>query len=48
MYVCEGDPNVELGGGGRGGRSAGISSAYALLCVAIVSGDSTERKAKFF
>jgi hypothetical protein len=37
MYVVEGDPNVELGGGGRGARLPRISSAYARYCVSILA-----------
>jgi hypothetical protein len=38
MYVCQGDPNVELGGGGRGGRGSPISDAYTPHAISIVNG----------
>jgi len=38
MYVCEGDPIVYLGGGGRGGRGSPISDAYTRHALSIVNG----------
>ena len=48
MYVCQGDPNVELGGGGRGGRGFQFSEAYALRDLPIVNGSSCIKKAEIF
>jgi len=38
MYVCEGDPIVYLGGGGRGGRGSPNFDAYTLHALSIVNG----------
>ena len=38
MYVWQGDPIVDLGGGGRGGRGSPISDAYAPHALSIVNG----------
>jgi len=38
MYVCEGDPIVYLGGGGRRGRGSPISDAYTPHALSIVNG----------
>jgi len=40
MYVAPGDPNVYLGGGGRGGRGSPISDAYTPHAISIVNGSA--------
>lgn len=38
MYVWQGDPIVDLGGGGRGGRGSPIFDAHTLHALSIVNG----------
>lgn len=48
MYVCEGDPIVDLGGGGRGGRGSPISDAYTRHALSIVNGSMCRKKTEIF
>ena len=48
MYVWQGDPIVDLGGGGRGGRGSPISDAYTPHALSIVNGSSCIKKAEIF